>query len=53
LYFQNPEFGYYLLSLTSERLLQNISRLEGSLEEYKAKVQQLEQRSGLPATVPR
>jgi hypothetical protein len=32
LYFQNPEFGYYLLSLTSERLLQNISRLEGVLD---------------------
>jgi hypothetical protein len=28
LYFQNPEFGYYFLRLTSERLLQNISRLE-------------------------
>ncbi|MFY9837319.1 MAG: cyclic nucleotide-binding domain-containing protein, partial [Xanthobacteraceae bacterium] len=25
LYFQNPEFGYYLLRLTTERLLQNIS----------------------------
>jgi hypothetical protein len=52
LYFQNPEFGYYLLSLTSERLLQNISRLEGALEECKARVQQLE-RSGTPATMPR
>lgn len=28
LYFQNPEFGYYFLRLTSERLLQNITRLE-------------------------
>ncbi len=54
LYFQNPEFGYYLLSLTSERLLQNISRLEGALEECKTKVRQLEaQASGLPAAVPR
>lgn len=54
LYFQNPEFGYYLLSLTSERLLQNISRLEGALEDCKVKVQQLEaQRSGLPAAAPR
>ena len=54
LYFQNPEFGYYLLSLTSERLLQNISRLEGALEESKARVQQLEaQRSGFSAVVPR
>jgi CRP-like cAMP-binding protein len=51
LYFQNPEFGYYLLSLTSERLLQNISRLEGALEDSKAKVQQLER--GLSAAAPR
>src|SRR6516165_8410772 len=36
LYFQNPEFGYYFLRLTSERLMQNISRLEASLEEAKA-----------------
>ena len=28
LYFQNPEFGYYLLRLTTERLMQNIARLE-------------------------
>jgi hypothetical protein len=28
LYFQNPEFGFYFLKLTSDRLLQNISRLE-------------------------
>jgi len=40
LYFQNPEFGYYLLSLTSERLLQNVSRLEGLVEEYKTKLDQ-------------
>ncbi len=49
LYFQNPEFGYYLLSLTSERLLQNISRLEGVVEEYKKR---LDQREGRPAGVP-
>ena len=29
IYFQNPQFGYYFLVLTSQRLLQNISRLEG------------------------
>jgi len=39
LYFQNPEFGYYFLRLTSERLMQNIARLEGILEENKAKLQ--------------
>jgi Cyclic nucleotide-binding domain len=31
LYFQNPEFGYYLLRLTTERLMQNITRLEVSV----------------------
>jgi uncharacterized protein (DUF697 family) len=29
LYFQDPQFGYYFLVLTSQRLLQNIARLEG------------------------
>lgn len=33
LYFQNPEFGFYFLKLTSGRLLQNISRLEDQLAE--------------------
>jgi hypothetical protein len=36
LYFQNPEFGYYFLRLTSERLMQNISRLEGIIAANKA-----------------
>jgi CRP-like cAMP-binding protein len=31
LYFQNPEFGFYFLKLISERLLQNIGRLEEKL----------------------
>jgi len=54
LYFQNPEFGYYLLSLTSERLLQNISRLEGVVEEYKTRLDQKEVRQpGVPVPVPR
>lgn len=35
LYFQNPEFGYYFLRLTTERLMQNISRLEGMVAEQK------------------
>ena len=39
LYFQNPEFGYYFLRLTTERLMQNIARLEGrSRRESKAKL---------------
>jgi len=31
LYFQNPTFGFYFLRLTTERLLQNITRLEAML----------------------
>jgi hypothetical protein len=31
LYFQNPTFGFYLLRLSSERLLQNVARLEHAL----------------------
>ena len=38
LYFQNPEFGYYFLRLTTERLMQNIARLEGTIAEYEAKL---------------
>jgi hypothetical protein len=32
LYFQNPSFGFYFLKLISERLLQNVQRLEQALE---------------------
>jgi hypothetical protein len=39
IYFQNPEFGYYFLRLSTERLLQNIARLEAIIEQYKAKEQ--------------
>lgn len=42
LYFQDPDFGFYLLKLTSERLLQNIARLEGELEASRARVRELE-----------
>jgi CRP-like cAMP-binding protein len=36
IYFQNPQFGYYFLVLTSQRLLENISRLEATVAQYKA-----------------
>ena len=42
LYFQNPEFGYYFLRLTTERLMQNISRLEGVIETNKQDISRLE-----------
>src|ERR1700738_5171614 len=35
LYFQNPQFGYYFLVLTSQRLLQNIARLEAIIAQNK------------------
>jgi CRP-like cAMP-binding protein len=31
LYFQNPEFGFYFLQLTTSRLFENIGRLENTL----------------------
>ena len=39
LYFQNPQFGYYFLVLTSKRLLQNMARLERIIEQNKIKQQ--------------
>ncbi|RKE70276.1 Crp/Fnr family transcriptional regulator [Pseudorhodoplanes sinuspersici] len=42
LYFQDPDFGFYFLKLTSERLLQNIAQLEDELESCKARVRELE-----------
>jgi len=38
LYFQNPSFGFYFLKLSSERLLQNVHRLENELEACKGLV---------------
>jgi len=32
LYFQNPSFGFYFLKLASERLLDNVNRMERSME---------------------
>ena len=39
LYFQNPQFGYYFLVLTSQRLLENISRLDGIVAQNKIALQ--------------
>jgi len=33
-YFQNPQFGYYFMSLTTQRLLENVARLEGTIAQY-------------------
>ena len=29
LYHQNPEFGFYLIRIVTDRLIQNVRRLEG------------------------
>lgn len=50
LYFQDPNFGYYFLKLTSERLLQNIARLEREVESCKAKLQAAEAAASRAAT---
>jgi CRP/FNR family transcriptional regulator, cyclic AMP receptor protein len=34
LYFQNPSFGFYFLRLASERLLQNVDRMERAIEAH-------------------
>ncbi len=39
IYFQNPRFGYYFLRLSSDRLLQNIARLERIIEQNKIALQ--------------
>jgi Cyclic nucleotide-binding domain len=35
IYFQNPQFGYYFLVLTSQRLLDNLARAEATIKQYK------------------
>jgi CRP-like cAMP-binding protein len=42
LYFQNPQFGYYFLVLTSQRLLQNSARAERIIEQNKMEIARLE-----------
>jgi hypothetical protein len=39
IYFQNPQFGYYFLVLTSQRLLENISRLDEIVAQNKIALQ--------------
>jgi CRP/FNR family transcriptional regulator, cyclic AMP receptor protein len=41
LYFQNPQFGFYFLRLTSERLFDNIHRLEQEILQKNAVIAEL------------
>lgn len=36
LYFQNPEFGFYFLRLTTERMFANMDKLESELSQFRA-----------------
>jgi hypothetical protein len=38
-YFGYPDFGYFFLRLSTDRLLQNIARMEATIEDYKLKLQ--------------
>ncbi len=38
LYYQNPTFGFYFLRLSTQRLFDNIGRLEGELERRRVQV---------------
>lgn len=49
LYFQNPELGYYLLKLTTERLMQNVSRLEGNLADLRKQIAAVAANTNAPA----
>jgi len=40
IYFQNPQFGYYFLVLTSQRLMENVGRLEGIVAQNKLAAQE-------------
>jgi hypothetical protein len=46
IYFQNPQFGYYFLVLTSQRLLENNARLQAVIDQNKV-AQQAAAASGL------
>ena len=53
IYFQNPQFGYYFLVLTSQRLLENIARLEAMVAQNKAAQQTMAVVGTSGATAPR
>jgi CRP/FNR family transcriptional regulator, cyclic AMP receptor protein len=42
LYFQNPQFGFYFLRLTSERLFQNMEKMEEEIVRLRAALPELE-----------
>ena len=53
IYFQNPQFGYYFLVLTSQRLLENIGRLEAIVAQKESAAQTIAVVETSGATAPR
>jgi hypothetical protein len=53
IYFQNPQFGYYFLVLTSQRLLENLARAEAMIAAQNKTASQTAALAGTPgATAP-
>ena len=50
IYFQNPQFGYYFLVLTSQRLLENLARMEAIVAQNKNAQQQVATAGGTNLT---
>jgi hypothetical protein len=51
-YFAYPDFGYFFLRLSSERLMQNVARLEASVEQYKNQLAALQAANAANAANP-
>jgi CRP-like cAMP-binding protein len=52
IYFENPEFGYFFLRLTSDRLLQNFARLEALAEQNRLALAARAAKEAHPQGVP-
>ena len=52
LYYQNPEFGFYFLHLSSARLFENIAKLESQLAESTAENSRLGAREPAATAIP-
>jgi CRP-like cAMP-binding protein len=52
LYFENPEFGFYFLRLSSDRLLQGVARAEGMLNAHRGRETEGRDAADQPATRP-
>jgi CRP/FNR family transcriptional regulator, cyclic AMP receptor protein len=53
LYFQNPVFGFYLLELTSQRLFNDVRRLEKEIAQLRARLVETKDKSSAETNLPR